>query len=561
MRRGDLDKLRRLDPKLARQLEGVLARRDADSASHEAPQGLCGASGAGPTGWTTSALPEQHGAACEEPTARTTTGPGVRTCLGPLPCFSATPTALADSPEPPAESSGDAPTAFINAEDQAGLPEVPQVLVSTEAPPEERLAETWAGYEDDCVPSEELERRKAERAAEREAQRARDRAHAQQLGFFPGASFRRHGTGEHVPCEQLELQLDGIERRVGRASTWDEGLAASRTMESVEAQCFTVRDLGDRPDNMPSCLRGMHPDLTPSQWALLRAVVTAYMSGAMGLYEYQPILASDLGMSERALRYALNGGKDRPPGLVELGLVKRRQTWKRGSGERPSDHHYLLLQAGPSLVELLLPLTCERRAQRGDRVPRRSGYTRSSARRVAAQARQDARRARFDLGERAVRRVRGEVVERRVEPPRERREQASKGHSQPKLNCPAQNADNPVPPPSGEGGLRARRGRPPSPPSSNVSLRDETLASAPPSPWSANDSDSPAPLEHLLGDRTRALDRSAKRAPISEAQLENWRRRRARGAPVPETIDRQLFSELISAAHSAMFGSKEAESQ
>ena len=113
-------------------------------------------------------------------------------------------------------------------------------------------------------------------------------------------------------------------------------------------------------------------------------MVSAYVGGALRVYEYQPVLASDLGMSERALRYALNGGKERPPGLVELGLVRRRQTWKRGSTERPSDHHYLLLQAGPALVELLLPMTCERWAQLGLRVPRHSGYTRSSARREAA---------------------------------------------------------------------------------------------------------------------------------------------------------------------------------
>ena len=41
MRGKDLDKLRRLDPKLARQLEGVLARREAP------PEGRCEAAAAG----------------------------------------------------------------------------------------------------------------------------------------------------------------------------------------------------------------------------------------------------------------------------------------------------------------------------------------------------------------------------------------------------------------------------------------------------------------------------------------------------------------------------------
>ena len=560
MRRGDLDKLRRLDPKLARQLEGVLARREAESKVAQAPEGRCEA-GAAVGGQDTQI---QSGTRLGEPEAA---------CVGPLPC-SAT-EASTKAPEKPVAASlesrfdgapvspgsagvacevpsAPASSPFTDVYAQAGLPEVPQVLVSTEISREEQLAEVWAGYEDEAVPPEELERRKAERKAELEAQRARDRAHARQLGFFPGAHFRRHGTGDHVSCEQLELQLDGIERRVGRASTWDEGLAAARTMEDVESQCFTVRDLGDRPDTMPGCLRGVFTDLTPSQWTLLRAVVTAYVGGAMGVYEYQPVLASDLGMSERALRYALNGGKDRPPGLVELGLVKRRQTWKRGSTERPSDHHYLLLQAGPALVDILLPMTCDRRAQQGQRVPRRSGYTRSSARREAARARQSARRARFDLAERAVQRVQGQAIPCRPEAPRERRKPPSLPPKIPPLNCPAQNADNPVPPPSGEGGLRVGRGKPPSPPS-DESLRDSPLAPATPSHLPTTISDSPPLHEQLLRDRTRALDGAATSAP-DRGRLELWRRRRARGVPVPVEIEEQLFSDLISAARSAMFG-------
>jgi len=556
MRSKDLDKLRRLDSKLARQLEGLLARREAP------PEGRCEAAAAGgqpqpqqPQAQLAGAHQGEAEAACEDALpcpdpASPVEAPGRPLAASSEPRPSDAPASPGEAEAACEEPSAASSNPFLDAYGQAGLPEVPQVLVSTELSAEEQLAETWEGYDDDAVPPEELERRKAVRGAEREAQRARDRAHARQLGFFPGAKFRRRGTGDHVSCVQLELQLDGIERRVGRASTWDDGLAAARTMDDVEAQCFTVRDLGDRPDTMPGCLRGMFPELTGSQWSLLRAVVTAYVGGAMGVYEYQPVLASDLGMSERALRYALNGGKGRPPGLVELGLVKRRQTWKRGSTERPSDHHYLLLQAGAALVDLLLPMTCERRAQQGHRVPRRSGYTRSSARREAARARQSARRARFDLAERAARRAQGEAVERRTKPPRERRKLASTAPKTTRLNCAAQNADNPVPPPSGEGGLRVGRGRPPSPPTTNVSLRVEPSTSGTPPPLSPTASDSPTLAERFLRDRTRALDGAARPEP---KDLDLWRRRRDRGASVPDDIDEAILRERVSRAHAAIF--------
>lgn len=552
MRRGDLDKLRRLDPALARQLEGVLERK----AAPEAPgEGSCAAPEASAghrephqrTVLVGTPLPASKAPSVAEAPSETPLS-----VSEPPGCSSAQPRLARgeDAREADSRACAEPAHTFTDASAQVGLPEVPQVLVSTEASAEQKLAELWEGYEDDCVPEDELERRRAERAAEREAQRARDRAHSAALGFFPGAHFRRRGTGKHVSCEQLELQLDGIEKRAGRASTWTEGHAAVQTMADVEAQCFGVRELGDRPDSMPAGLRGMFPGLTKTQWALLRVVVTAYMGGALGVYEYQPILASDLDMSERALRYSLNGGKDRPPGLVELGLVKRRQTWKAGVGERPSDHHYLLLQAGPALVEVLLPLMCMSRAKHGHRIPRRSGYTRTSARRSAAAARQAARRTRYEAAERVVRRRQGEVELRQSDAPRERREVARKPASTAKFNCPAQNADNPVPPPSGEGGLRVRRGRPPSPPCSNVSLRDETLAPGPPPPLNPNVSDSLPPKTQLLGDRARALDVAAQPTP----DLDYWRRRKKRGGPVPDEIDALLLREQFSALGGVIWG-------
>ena len=562
MRRRDLDKLRRLDPKLASQLEGVLAQgKDGAGAPPETPEAAqsgCEPAEAGPrcddAGHEPRAAVGAPERACQAPASPETARPPEGPVSAPGP------TGVEEDPPKPGQAEGaceerpaPSPAPFVNAEAQAGLPEVPQTLVSTEATPEESQAETWAGYEDDCVPDGELERRRVERAAAREAQRAQDRAHCAQLGFFPQAWFRRHGTGKHVSCEQLELQLNGIERRVGRATVWDQGLSATRTMDNVEAQSFTVRDLGDRPASIPGALRGRYPDLTRTQLDLLRVVITAYMGGALGVYEFQPILASDLGMSERALRYALNGGKDRPPGLIELGLVMKRQTWKRGAGDRPSDHHYLLLQAAPALVEELLPLTCMRRADRGARVPRNAGYTRAGARRRAAQGRQSARVARRDLGEQAVHRSRGEVTEPRTERPRSRRpERPAAPKSPPKtarLSCPAQNADNPVPPPSGEGGLRVRRGKPPSPPRLKATLRAETLATASPPLPKTRGCDSPTPPENFLRDRARALDQAARLDP---GKLDVWRRRRDRGAKIPDHIDEAIFQDRISRAYKAL---------
>lgn len=538
MKRADLEKLRRLDPKLAAQLEGLMAQQEA-AGSGTADEGEVLPSPSGSTGGVESNAdaPEVF----TPPPKGHSSGGAERACEGPSGAVSST----SGSETDPTTVSN-----FADADSQLGLPEVPQVLVSTEPSPDEKLAEFWSGYEDDAVPAEELRRRKAERHAEREARMAQYRANARQLGCLPWAQWRRHGTGEHVSCAQLELQLDGIERRVGRASTWDEGLSATRTMEHVEAQCFTVRDLGDRFDNMPGCLRGTFPELTRTQLSLLRAVVTAYMGGAMGIYEYQPILASDLGMSERAMRYALNGGTGRPPGLVELGLVAKRQTWKRGSGERPSDHHYLLLQAGPVLAEVLLPLACEGRIRRGERLPRHCGYTRTSARQAARSARQGARRSRFELAEKAVERSRCVARDARREPPRERRQRVEKRAQITRLNCPAQNADNPVPPPTGVGGLRARRGRPPSPPRTNVSLHDKSQAQASPSSPPSSAGDSSTPKNSPLRDRAQALDEAAQPAP----NLEHWRQQKKRGAPVPDEIDALLLREQFSALGGVIWG-------
>ena len=561
MRRRDLEKLRRLDPKLAQQLERALEAKEAAQSGEAAapppsegqetrtqargPEGSCERRGAprpapSPAGtWTRAPEPPARPEASEEQAS-------------PPRAAAAAPEVESACQERPARHS---PALFVDMSAQVGLPEVPQTLVSTEASPAERLAELWAGYPDEEVPGAEVERRKAEAKAQREAERARDAAHSAQLGFFPSAWWRRRGTGKHVRCEQLELQLDGIERRRGRHSIWDEGRSASRTMEHVEAQCFTVRELGDRAASIPEFLRGRHPTLTRTQQDILRAVITAYMGGAMGLYEYEAILASDLGMSERAFRYALNGGKDRPPGLVALGLVARRQTWKRGSGEgRPSDHHYLLLQVGPALGEELLPWACTQQARLGRRVPRRAGYTRRSAARRAVELRQEARSQRKQTAERRVRAKQLEAEVRptrqagsKTEPSRARRERTRNA----KLNCAAQNAVNPVPPPSGDGGLGRSRGEPLQNPLLNDSLRERVLA-PPKAPLPETRSGDSQPTEQRACGRARALDEVAKRRPTPD--LDYWRRKQAQGLPIPDSMHEALLHARLAELKAALWG-------
>ncbi len=555
MRRRDLDKLRKLDPKLASQLEGVLAQgkaaADVTEESPEAPQG-CEPAKASPRCDDAEHEPQAAvsapGRACQAPTSPGTAGP-------PRTSVSASATVGAEAPPMPGRAEGaceeppaPSPASFVNAESQAGLPKVEQTLVSTEASPDEKLAEVWAGYPDEEVPGAEQERRKAEAKAKREVERARDAAHSAQLGFFPGGKWRRRGTGPHVRCEQLEMKLDGIEKRRGRRSMWEEGRSASVAMSHVEAQCFTVRELGDRSNSLPEFLRGQHPTLTRTQKDVLRAVITAYMAGALGVYEYEAILASDLGMSERAFRYALNGGKDRPPGLVELGLVKRRQTWKQGTAEgRPSEHHYLLLQVGPELGTQLLPWACTQLARLGRRVPRGSGYTRGSAKRRAVELRQQARTSRREEAEKVVRRKLdvpdSKLVQARREAPKKSR-----------IDCAAQNAVNPVPPPTGEGGLGRRRGRPLQIPFLNDSLREPNLAPPSAPPEKTESSDSQPRSKDPLCARAQALDGSASPRP---SDLEIWRRRRARGTKIPDSIDQILFAETLASARNAILGSSE----
>ncbi len=550
MRRRDLEKLRKLDPKLADQLERTMKAREADeqpparsderlptaAGGAQESAGRNGAQGASEAPLSPVAgpcpPPKTTAPVCGESTRGSQTGP-LETQNAPAPLVESSPA----EPEAPEER----PTPFVDAVAQTGLPDVPQTLVSTEASASERLAELWAGYPDEEVPGTELERRKAEAKAKREAERTRDAAHCAQLGFFPGASWRRRGTGPHVRCEQLELRLDGIEKRRGRRSMWDEGRSASLAMAHVEAQCFTVRELGDRSNSLPEFLRGQFPTLTRTQKDVLCAVVTAYMAGALGVYEYEAILASDLGMSERAFRYAINGGKDRPPGLVELGLVKRRQTWKQGTAEgRPSEHHYLLLQVGPALGEQLLPWACTQLARLGRRVPKRSGYTRRSAAKRSVELRQKARAGRREAAERVVRRKLDGPDSERVQTRRE-------GPPNSRINCAAQNAVNPVPPPTGEGGLGRRRGRPLQIPFQNDSLREPNSAS----PKSPTGSDSLPQPKEILRDRAQALDGAARPRP---SDLDVWRRRKARGARIPDSIDQVLFAETLAAARNAILG-------
>jgi hypothetical protein len=217
-------------------------------------------------------------------------------------------------------------------------------------------------------------------------------------GVMPGAKFRKPDSGEHVNATQLDLQLDGIYMRRGRASQWNAELAASRIMTDLRAQTYGARELGDRVLGLPPWARGRW-DLTPNQEKVLAALWVAYRDETCGVFELETTLASDLGFSERTLRNALNGRRwkrkdgtiGESMGLVEMGLAVKRQTWKAGTADgRPSEHDWLLLRIGPAFEAYARPLVFEIKAP-----PRRSGYTKSAARQAARLARKQARELRY----------------------------------------------------------------------------------------------------------------------------------------------------------------------
>ena len=187
------------------------------------------------------------------------------------------------------------------------------------------------------------------------------------------------GSGEFVPWWKLDLQLEGIERRRGRASQWDEGKAARRTMEDVRAQTLRAGDL--KRWDLPAWLHDFGFKLTPTERSVVGAVVYCHWRQSGGLYDCQVAVAERFGVDERTIRNALWGrpakpsfGLKRRPGLVERGFVRVTQTWGPGTEGRPSDKSWLILRVGPELEPMVEMAVYEK--PRGARPPRGSGITR-----------------------------------------------------------------------------------------------------------------------------------------------------------------------------------------
>ncbi|MGH1349170.1 MAG: hypothetical protein ACRBN8_47005 [Nannocystales bacterium] len=144
MKRRDRDKLRRLDPALASQLEGMLARREAETLE-ETPESCCEAAEADP-------MPREAGAAPSAPTEAR--GGNLK---GPA-------LASEEPPENPVETSeptGDLGGSSRPVESEESCCEGPQTLSSTDvvdAPHRGSYGESFAeGYQEPLLPLEEFE--------------------------------------------------------------------------------------------------------------------------------------------------------------------------------------------------------------------------------------------------------------------------------------------------------------------------------------------------------------------------------------------------------------------
>jgi len=210
------------------------------------------------------------------------------------------------------------------------------------------------------------------------------------FGVRAGAAWRRHSIGGTlVGWDQLDLQLLGLKMRRRRDGTWAPNKAAVRLMANVRAQTYNAADLGGLDNiGLPKWARGLW-DLTSTEEKLLGALWAAYKNGTGGIYELQSTLAADLEVSERSIRHALHGrgGKSPRVGLIDRGLVRRQGTHREGTQGRGCDDSWALLRIGPVAETKGHALVFAR----GGRVPKSSGYTRTSARRALQRASRRAR--------------------------------------------------------------------------------------------------------------------------------------------------------------------------
>ncbi len=452
-------------------------------------------------------------------------------------------------------SEGFNPSAHPRAQEH--LPEIPKELVS-------------ADYALDNDRRESLPALKARMARAR--RRALDRADPRQTTLRgvldPNNGYRRHSAGgKFESWRQLDVELDHIDKFKNREGFWRKGGKAREAMAHVRAQTFSAIELGGLDEVLPVWMRGRWA-LTRAQTAILIAVMKAFRFKAGGVMEREPVLASDLGISERAFRYALNGrrytvadGSERwSPGLIERGLVYRRQLKRPGTDGRRTDDDVLLLRVGPVVEKLMRPTmaaspwieaTDAQRTKARDRLQKLRRQGRAMRRTQATEA----------WGRRQQWRV---------------------------IKSAAQCADNPASPPmkGGRGRLGLTRGERHKPSQSprtpraskntNVSppkqrqLDNEALCKASrPAALLPRSTDHDQNLRATEGDRRRRRAQEGgleipaefssrpihqERTNRKDPDLNVWRARRARGVRVPPKIAERLFDEDCAKAYSALFG-------
>lgn len=350
---------------------------------------------------------------------------------------------------------------------------------------------------------ERAERERADREAtdvqraHRRVQEARD----PRCNLFGRGVYKRESTegyrrpsagGEFVRWRDLDRLLRRI--RETRGNVWTEEWS-HHAMEDVRAQTYSVVELGSRDRILPNEYQGPY-NLTLTELHVLMAVIAAYRFRSGGVYDCQSTLAADFGLSERALRDALNGrtwttskGELRTKqGLVERGLVASWQTTRPGKDGRVNDHHWLLLRVGPELEPLLKSTMAAQR-----QVIDATDEERRQARYAQQRLRREARMVRYDRATRAWQIRRGW------------REDSVKI---PLNNCAAHCADNPAPPYlKGEGGrLRVTGG-------------EASASPLPPTPHNTSSSPTPPPLPEKQ--ETVSLSKTQGSAAHSSIQTSN----------------------------------------
>lgn len=212
-------------------------------------------------------------------------------------------------------------------------------------------------------------------------------------GIRKGARWRRDSTpGKWIPPEVVEAGRLFRDQRRGRV--WNE--SDERARQDLIAQCWGLPEVADVRITIPQWLgasieradTGEVIDVgrNPRARMLLAIVWAAMERGTMGVLMSREQWAQVLCCSPRSVgTYVAQ--------LVELGLLRRAQTWRsiqprKGEDVAGAEHGPLLLRVGPQLDAIALEVF----ARRHIRVPR-GAVSRRAARELAVALRSGARQA------------------------------------------------------------------------------------------------------------------------------------------------------------------------